>query len=91
MKRVSILMPEHVGKADISLYEVSKSRNNIVEDWKKAGAPDYLRYDEKETWRNRNRLEKSDRDFRLAERENQLWLELEMETPGIVFIDLELN
>ncbi len=89
MKPVKVLLPEGASASNINIYEVSKSSNNIIEDWKKEGSPAYLKYGEKEEWRKKNKIVKSTQRINIETTNNQQWLNFGLETPGIAFIDIK--
>ena len=88
-KNVKVLLPAGADNADIRIYEVSKSSNNLVEEWKKQGAPDYLKYGEKEEWRKKNIIQASAAEIDIRKDGKENFLHLELETPGIAMIDIK--
>lgn len=90
-KEVKLLLPKGLRNADIALYEVNKSKNNTIEDWKTKGSPAYLKYGEKEEWRKKNKIQASKHKFEIQMDDDQNWLHFELESPGIALIDINLN
>lgn len=86
---VKLKLPKGISADDITLYQVSKGNNNIIADWKKRGAPDYLKYDEKEEWLKKNTLDRSETKMQIEKADNENWLSFEYETPGIAFLEME--
>ena len=86
---VKLKLPDPVDKDKITLYQVSKSNNNLIDDWKKQGSPDYLKYDEKGEWLKKNTLDPSGTTLHIEKENDGSWLNFTYEAPGIAFVDIK--
>lgn len=86
--RIRMLLPEKFNDAGISLTRVSQNQNNIVTKWKELGSPDYLKYDERQQWKEYNKLQKDVGPFTIHEDGSKRYLEFNMEVPGVLMVGL---
>lgn len=85
---VSIELPNKKTVKTASLSRVSEVENNILHQWRREGSPDYLKYDERALWKEKNKLIKDELSFTINNSGNSHSIEFEMTTPGIVFIEI---
>ncbi len=76
--------------SEIKLYRVSQEQNNIVKYWEKSGSPAYIRYEERELWKENNCLEDDDSKFTITISSGISQLEFDMLTPGITLVKITL-
>ncbi|HKK61226.1 MAG TPA: hypothetical protein VJ951_01620 [Bacteroidales bacterium] len=85
---VSIELPNDKTVKTASLSRVSEVENNILHQWRKEGSPDYLKYDERALWKEKNKLIKDESSFTINNSGNSHFIEFEMTTPGIVYVEI---
>ncbi len=90
---VKIQLPENtpVKRENVKLYRVSKEENNIVSNWERKGSPEYIKYDERNQWKEENRLAIDHSQFTLQENNGALFLQFEMNSPGITLAKIFLQ
>jgi len=88
--KVEVSLPENWNESNynIELYRVSQENNNIVTTWQKNGSPDYINYEERKLWKERNVLEGDTKNYQVRKHENENILEFEMLKPGIVLAQI---
>ncbi len=83
---VRILLPERFKEKSLKIYRVNEEDNNIIRKWKEQGSPPYLKYEERDKWKEMNVLTADEKGFKIDRTGDEEYLELKMHSPGIMHI-----
>ncbi len=73
----------------VSAIPLSELENNILNTWKEKGSPPYIPYDERDSWKEFNKLKESPH-IQVKNDGNNAIIEFKMTIPGITLLTLEL-
>jgi xylan 1,4-beta-xylosidase len=86
---VRVLLPVDYNEKSFRIFRLSEKHNNIVSEWKEQGSPPYLKYEERDKWKEMNKLTVDKKEFRIDRSGKEHYLELKMNTPGVVNIQFD--